>query len=261
MATKALLIDIDGVLVVSWEPLPGAIDALDAIRASGVGVRFLTNTTSRTRDEITEGLRQGGFEVGSDEVITATSAAADHLRRHHPGRRCLFLNSGDVDADLAGIDLVAVDTEPTEVDVVLVGGAGPEFSYESVNRAAACLLGGAALVAIHRNVAWQTAEGLRLDAGPYVDALESVSGTTATVVGKPAPAMFDTALASLAVGVNEAAMVGDDLETDTRGAQRHGLTGVQVRTGKFRPRQLDEGIPPDVLLDSFADVPAWLGID
>lgn len=258
---QGLLIDVDGVLVVSWEAVPGAVDALAAVRAAGIGVRFLTNTTSRTRTGIADGLRRAGFDLSIDEVVTATAAAASHLRRHHPGARCLFLNSGDVSEDLEGVRLVDDGTPPEEVDVVLVGGAGPEFSYDAVNRALTCLLAGAELVAAHRNVAWQTADGLRLDAGPYVDALERASGVTATVVGKPAPAMFDAALRSLDVRAPDAAMIGDDLDSDTRAAQGHGIAGVQVRTGKFRGHQLDAGDPPDVLLDSFADVPAWLGLE
>ena len=252
--------DIDGVLVVSWQALPGAIDALESIRDAGLGVRFLTNTTSRTRAQITGALLDAGFEVSDDEIVTATEAARAHVERHHPGARCLLLNSGDVSADLSGVELVHGSSAPDEVDVVLVGGAGPEFSYEALNHALACLLGGASLVAAHRNRVWQTATGLQLDAGPYVDALEQASGVTATVVGKPSPAMFEAALSSLGVPAAAAIMVGDDLDSDTRGAQSHGLTGVQVRTGKFRASQLDSGEPPDVVIDSFADLPGWLGL-
>jgi HAD superfamily hydrolase (TIGR01458 family) len=222
-------------------------------------VRFLTNTTSRTRAAITEGLQAAGFEVSPDEVITATAAAADHLGAHHPGARCLLLNSGAIEEDLEGVHLVGDGAAPDEVDVVVVGGAGPEFTYDAMNRALACLLAGASLVAAHRNRMWRTASGLQLDAGPYVDLLEQAAGVRATVVGKPAPAMFDAALTSLGATVGEAIMVGDDLDSDTRGAQAHGITGVQVRTGKFREEQLhDGGVAPDAVIDSLADLPAWL---
>jgi HAD superfamily hydrolase (TIGR01458 family) len=255
----AVLFDIDGVLVVSWSALPGAVEALERVRAAGHGVRFLTNTTSRTRAGITDALREAGFDVDEDEIVTATAAAAAHLRRHHAGEACFVLNHGDVRADLDGVDVVDRSFPAERVGVVLVGGAGPEFSHEAMDHAFACLLHGAALVAAHRNSTWRTDEGLRLDAGPYVAALESAAGVTATVVGKPAPAMFDAALGALGARPDQAVMVGDDLDSDVRGAQSHGLTGVQVRTGKFRADQLDDGGPaPDVLLDSVADLPAWL---
>lgn len=255
----AVLFDIDGVLVVSWQPLPGAVEAVDDVSARGLGVRFLTNTTSRTRSGITDTLRDVGFDVEPDEVVTAAAAAADHLRRHHPGATCYLLNHGDVHDDLDGVELVDTSTPPERVDVVIVGGAGPEFGHDALDHAFRCLLGGAALVVAHRNSTWRTSDGLRLDAGPYVTALEEAAGVTATVVGKPSAGMFDAALSELDTAPGRSVMVGDDLDSDVRGAQAHGLTGVQVRTGKFRPEQLDDGgIAPDVLLDSVADLPSWL---
>jgi HAD superfamily hydrolase (TIGR01458 family) len=257
VAPQALLVDIDGVLVVSWQALAGAVEALSSARRA-VGVRFLTNTTSRTRAEIAMALRDVGFDVADDEVMTATAAVAEYLRRNHPGARCLLLSSGDVTADLPGVDLV---TEPP-AEVVLLGGAGQEFSYDALNGALAALLDGAALVAVHSNLLWRTSAGLQLDTGAFLGGLEAASGARATVVGKPNRSMFDAALASLGVSAQAAAMVGDDLDSDVRAAQALGITGVQVRTGKFRSAQLADGGPaPNVLLDSFADVPGWLGVD
>ena len=164
-------------------------------------------------------------------------------------------------ADLPGVTLVGADAAPDDVDVVVVGGAGPEFTYDALNHAFACLDRGAVLLAMHRNLVWRTSAGLQLDAGAYVAALEQAAGVVATVIGKPAAAMFDGALGSLGVGPGDAAMVGDDLDHDVRAAQRLGITGVQVRTGEFQESQLAQGLPPDVVLDSFADVPGWLGLD
>lgn len=260
---RSLLVDIDGVLVVSWEALPGAVDALRSLRSAGVPVRFLTNTTSRTRAQITAALRRAGFAVADDEVLTVSAAAAEHLNREHPGARCLFLNSGDGGADLASladVALAGLGTPPDEVDVVLLGGAGPELTYDALNHALACLLEGAALLAMHRNLLWRTRAGLQLDTGAFLAGLEAAAGVTATIIGKPAPAMFEAAMRSLGAGPEDTVMVGDDLDSDVRAAQRLGITGVQVRTGKFRPTQLADGEPPDVLLASFADVPRWWGV-
>lgn len=267
---RALLVDIDGVLVVSWEALAGAVDALARIREAGVAVRFLTNTTSRTRVGITAALRRVGFDVTPDEVLTATAATRSYLERQHPGARCLLLNSGDVADDLAGVRLTGPDdaphdgpsdARPEEVDVVVLGGAGPEFTYEALNRALVCLLEGAALVAMHRNLLWRTRRGMQLDTGAYLAGLERAAGVEAVVMGKPAPAMFEAALDSLGREAGEVAMVGDDLDTDVRAAQVLGITGIQVRTGKFRSDQLerpDGGAAPDVILGSISDVPGWL---
>jgi HAD superfamily hydrolase (TIGR01458 family) len=254
-----LLVDIDGVLTVSWTAVPGAATGLDRLRAAGVPLRFVTNTTSASRAEIVERLGAAGFGVAVDEVLTAPAATAAWLAQHHPGARCHLLTSGDPTADLAGVRLVAPD-EPAEV--VVLGGAGPEFGYDALNRALALLLDGAALVAMHANRYWRTAAGLQLDTGAYVAALERAAGVEAVVVGKPSPALFATGVAELAVAPERCAMVGDDLESDVLAAQRAGLHGVLVRTGKFRADALDAALPdrPDRVVDDFGAVPDLLGV-
>lgn len=258
----AVLIDIDGVLTVSWQPVPGAVEALGRL---DVPYALVTNTTSRTRDRIAATLADAGFPVGVDDVLTAPAVTAAYLAEHHPGARCALLNSGDIAADLADVTLVPVEestgesTQESTVDVVVVGGAGPEFGYPALNAAYGHLQRGAALVAMARNLYWRTAEGLQLDGGAFLLGLEAAAGTAATVVGKPSPDFFATALARLSAAPADAVMIGDDLESDVLAAQRAGLTGVLVRTGKFRPETLDASDEkPDHVLDSFADLPGLL---
>jgi len=254
---RAVLLDIDGVLTVSWEALPGAVEAYDALVAAGLRVALVTNTTSRTRTAIGDTLRGAGFAVGDEQIVTAPIATAAYLAEHHPGARCLLLSSGDVAADLAGVHLAG--PEESEIDVVLVGGGGPELDYAALNRAFGALRDGAALVAMHRSLYWRTDAGLQLDAGAFVAALEAAADVEAVVVGKPARGLFEAALATLGAGAAEAVMVGDDLDSDVLAAQDLGLTGVLVRTGKFRPEALERSAGlPDAVLDSVADLPAWL---
>ncbi len=253
----AVLIDIDGVLTVSWQPIDGAVAALGMLRAAALPLALVTNTTSRTRASIAAALAGAGFAVTAADILTAPAIAAAYLAEHHPGARCLLLNSGDIAEDLAGVTL-ARDADPG-VDVVLVGGAGEEFSYQALNRAFGHLQRGARLVAMHRGLYWRTSEGLQLDSGAFVAGLEQAAGTTAEVVGKPAPAFFAAALAHLGAGAAGTVMVGDDIENDVLAAQRQGLTGVLVKTGKYLPRaHRDATGTPDHVLGSFADLPALL---
>lgn len=261
-----LLLDIDGVLVVSWRALPGAVDTLSTIRAAGTHVRLLTNTTSRPRSSVVAALRSAGLEVPGDDVVTAPIATAEYLRAHFEGATAALLCSGDVTDDLAtsGVELVdlAGPGSPGHADVVVLGGAGPEFSYQSLNRALDLVLGGAALVAMHRALVWRTSEGIQLDTGAFLAGLEHASGVSATVVGKPEPGMFAAGLADLGVGAGETVMIGDDIDSDVRGAQAAGLHGILVRTGKFRPQVLDtQGSAPDLVTDSIASAAAALGYD
>ncbi|MGW0630700.1 TIGR01458 family HAD-type hydrolase [Streptomyces sp. NPDC002758] len=257
-SVRAVLIDIDGVLTVSWRPLPGAVTALREIRASGLGVALVTNTTSLTRASIAETLSGAGFDVTAEDVLTAPAVTAAHLAEHYPDARCALLNSGDIEEDLSGVTLVGEDAEP---DVVVVGGAGPEFGYTALNRAFGQLQRGARLVAMHRNLYWRTDAGLQLDTGAFLLGLERAARVEAEVTGKPSPAFFAAALARLGVGAERALMVGDDIESDVLAAQRAGLTGVLVRTGKYLPETHERASgTPDHVVDSFADLPALLGL-
>ncbi len=248
-----LLLDMDGVLAVSWDPVPGAAEAVATLRRRGLPFRLVTNTSSESRAGIAARLAAIGIPVDPSEVVTAVVATGAYLRAHHPGARVFVLSDEESLGDLGPVRRVDRDA-----DVVVIGGAGTAFSYENVNRAFQMVAAGAALVAMHRSLYWREAEGLQLDGGAYVRALEEAAGVEAVVCGKPAAGFFLAALEQLGVPPERAAMVGDDIVGDVLAAQAAGLTGVLVRTGKFRPEDLRRG-SPDHVIDSVADLPDLLG--
>jgi HAD superfamily hydrolase (TIGR01458 family) len=256
MDVDGVLLDIDGVLTVSWEPIPGSIEALALLRDRGFPFRLITNTTTHTRAALASTLRNAGFDVDADMIVTAVVATASYLRARHPGARVSVLSDGDAREDLEGIDVV----DPgEEADVVVIGGASEAFGYEAMNGIFRLLMNGAALVGMHRNMYWRTDDGLELDGGAYIAGLEEAAGVSATICGKPAAAFFGSAVDMLGSPASRTAMVGDDIVNDVLGAQAAGLFGVLVRTGKFLPADLAKG-NPDVVLDSLADLPELLGV-
>jgi HAD superfamily hydrolase (TIGR01450 family) len=269
---RGLLIDIDGVLAVSWQALRGAPAALARLRAAGVPFRLVTNTTSRSRAAIAEALCATKLPVEPSEILSAPVATAGYLNANFPGGRCLVLSAGSALDDLAGITTVALGGDgflagtsrrplASGVAAVVVGGAGPEFSYEALNVVFELVTDGVPLVAMHRNLSWKTSDGLQLDSGAYLAAIERATGVEATVLGKPDRAFFEAALGELSLPAAEVAMVGDDLEADVLGAQGAGMTGILVRTGKFRQEQLDRSpTTPDLVVDSFATLPTLLDL-
>ena len=252
---EGLLVDIDGVLTVSWRPIEGAPEAVAEIRRRGIPFRLATNTTTRTRAEVADRLGEAGMPLDVDDILTAPAATAAYLRTRHRGARCFLLNTGDLSDDLGGIDWV--DDGPA--DVVVIGGAGVSFTHAQLNHAFRLLLDGAAFVAMHRNLYWRTADGMELDTGAYVRALEEATGVEPTVLGKPSPDFFTTGVERLGLEPDRVAMIGDDLVNDVLAAQAVGLTGVLVRTGKFRDDVLAAATErPDLVIDSFADLPSHL---
>jgi HAD superfamily hydrolase (TIGR01450 family) len=127
-AIRAVLTDIDGVLMVSWRPLPGAVEAIKAVRNAGYPLALLTNTSSRTRDWLAATLARAGFPVAVDDIFTTATLTASYLARHHPGARCLVLNDGDLSTELPGVTLVGLDDPDPDPDpdVVVLGSAGPQ---------------------------------------------------------------------------------------------------------------------------------------
>jgi len=249
-----VLLDIDGTLVVSWEAIPGAADTLAWLRAEDVPFRLITNTTSRARSAMARQLQDAGLHVEPEEIISAVVGTASYLRVHHPGARVFVLNDGDASEDLDGVDLVEEDA-----DVVVIGGGGDLFSYEAMNRIFRMVTGGATLVGMHRSMYWQTTEGLKLDGGSYLAALEAAAGVAAAVCGKPAPAFFEGAVRMIGTEAPRTMMVGDDIVNDVLAAQAVGLSGALVRTGKFRPEDLERGSGrPDHVIGSIADLPSLL---
>jgi HAD superfamily hydrolase (TIGR01458 family) len=251
-----ILLDLDGVLHVSWREVDGARIAVQRLREAGHRLRFVTNNTTRPRRDLALELRRIGFEVDEEELQTTPLAAARTLF----GKRVLALTMPRIVDDLKGMQLVGENAE-----AVLLGGADESaatnqvFSYMNLARAFSELEMGAQLYCLHRNRWWQTARGPLLDAGAFVAGLEYAADTDATVLGKPSVAFFEAALEALDADPERTWMVGDDLEADIAGAQKFGMKTILVRTGKFRQDELDRSATvPDAVIDSVADLPHWL---
>jgi len=250
---EALLLDLSGVVYVQDQAVPGAAEALARLREEGVSMRLVTNTTMRPRRAILERLDRLGIEADPAELLTPATLAR---------RRCE--EAGYDSVALVVLDELREDLEGLEesgdrVDAVVVGDLGDRWDYGVLNRAFRQLIEGADLIALQRNRYWETADGLSLDAGPFVAALEYAIGREAEVVGKPSPAFFELALGDLGVMPSAAAMVGDDVDADVGGALEAGIRGILVRTGKYREEDVRaSGVEPTATVDSIAEVPGLL---
>ncbi|WP_448004982.1 TIGR01458 family HAD-type hydrolase [Agromyces bauzanensis] len=252
-----VLLDLDGVVYVGDAVLPGAAETISWLTRVGIPHRYLTNTTSRPRSAIVEKLARMGVTADPSQILTPGVVAAAWLRREGIERPALFVPDATA-AEFAGMEPLPASAEKG-AGAVVVGDLGSGWDFATLNRAFRLLMSDpdTPLVALGLTRYWRADDGLRLDAGAYVHALEYASGRTAVVLGKPDPAFYGTAVADLGVAPDQVVMVGDDIRTDVEGAQRAGLVGVLVRTGKFAASDLDGDVTPDAVLDSIADLPRW----
>jgi HAD superfamily hydrolase (TIGR01458 family) len=248
---RAVLLDLDGTVYVDGTLVAGADVAVARLRAAGIGVRFVTNTTRMARSQIAALLGELGVPAAAADVFAPPRVAAEWLRQNGVSRVAACLPAGAL-AELEG--LLIVEDRP---EAVVIGDLGSEWTFERMNQAFRWIREGARLVALHRNPYWKSGGALLLDVGAFVAAFEYATGRTATLVGKPSRALFEAAARSLGLRLSELAMVGDDPTTDVAGARACGLPSVLVRTGRSAVAA-PAAASADLVIDSIAELPSWL---
>jgi HAD superfamily hydrolase (TIGR01458 family) len=251
---KTIFFDIEGTLVERGKALPGAAEAVSCARRRGLAVRFLTNITSRHREQIAAELRSQGLAIESHEIQTATTACVEYLKSRS-GITCHLIVPPSIRPMFDGI---AIDER--EPDVVVISDIGEQFNFQVLNQAFLMLRAGAELVVPQKGLFWFDQDGPRLDCGTFIVGLEAATGKEATVTGKPSELFFQQALADVRCSADEALIVGDDINTDVLGAIRIGAKSLLVGTGKYTPDvQRKSAIRPDYFLSTLEQFPRLLG--
>ena len=252
-----ILFDLDGVLYNDSQLIPGAVETMHWVQEHRIPYLFVTNTTSRSRSALAEKLTRFGFLASESEILTPAVAAAEWLRSQSPGEIALFVRAS-ARLEFSGLASLPDDAENGAAYVV-VGDLGEQWDYRTLNRAFRLLHHNprAQLIALGMTRYWLAEDGLSLDVAPFVAALEHTTGRKALVLGKPATPFFRAAAEKLALPAAQVLMIGDDLEADIGGAQAAGLKGALVKTGKFRPSDLQSSVRPYAVLDSIEGLPNW----
>jgi HAD superfamily hydrolase (TIGR01458 family) len=247
---KGIIFDIDGVLEFQGKVYPGAVETLALLRSRGLLIRFLTNSTLKSRLSCTQKLRRSGFEAEKEEVITASYAAAVYLKSLHP-RSCWVM------VERAGLDEFEEFTiDDQNPEYVVVGDNRSRFDFTYLNHAVKLLLNGARLIAMQGELLDTSMGDVELNVGAWAGMLERASGKPAMYLGKPNPYNFDLALDSMDLDKSQVIVVGDRIHTDVLGARNSGLRSILVRTGEFDPKELKGEVRPDFICDSVRDLPA-----
>jgi len=246
---RGILFDLDGVFYVSNQAIDGGQKLINSLRNKSIPFRFLTNTTTKTRREIREKLGSFGLLIDEKEIFSAAYIGINYLRSIG-SPPCHLLIHDNIYSDYSEFDVH--DRKP---EFVVIGDRGNKWNYDDLNKAFRYLMEGAGLIALHKGRYFQTLQGLEIDIGAIITGLEYSSGQTAISLGKPNPNFFQKALEDISIGNGKAIMVGDDLINDIGGAQRTGMKGVLVRTGKFRKSNLSHSdVKPDFIIESINEL-------
>ncbi len=237
---RGFLLDLDGVLILAGQPIEGAIEAMATLDHRSIPYRIVTNTSLLSRASMAAWGRRIGFDLPVERIQSALSLSAAYTRRRHAGRPLFVIASDDARTEFAGQHLLSDDEagRPGATASAVVIGDSPEaLTYANLNHAFRLVRAGAELVGMHRNPWWLTPDGPTIDSGAFVAGLEFATARRARIIGKPAPAFFRAAAGELLASIpgaarRDLAMVGDDLDKDILAAQRLGIRGVFVHTGK-----------------------------
>lgn len=254
---RGILFDLDGVIYLGDQLIDGAVQALEWVRARRIPHLFVTNTTSRPREALCRKLSGMGIAVDVDRILSPPVAAVHWLQTQTRGAAALFVPEA-TRVEFAGLPLWRGNGDEA-VGSVVVGDLGEDWDFRRLNQAFRLLMQQPAprLVALGMTRYWKTPDGLQLDAGPFVTALQYASGIEPVVTGKPAAAFFHSGAEALGIQPAQLLMIGDDIRGDIGGAQQAGLKALLVQTGKFQPSDLQGDVLPDAVLASIADLPEW----
>lgn len=225
-----VLLDLDGCVWVGAEPTAGAAEAVAALRAAGKGLAFVTNDARHAGEDFVRKLWGLGIQASLEEVVTVGGALQHHLSERHPGRSATVIGSAAVHRHVgdAGLRIVNHTDFAGRADVVVVCGHDA-FDFRELREASQAALRGAAFYASARDPTYPMADGLWPGTGAILAAVETASGRTAVVVGKPEAGLVLTALDRL--GPGRALMIGDRADTDLAAARAAGIDGALVLTG------------------------------
>jgi 4-nitrophenyl phosphatase len=254
-----LLVDLDGVVYRGADPVPGVAAVLAARAAAGDDIVYVTNNSMHYRADYLTRLADLGAPVSADRVVSSARATALYLVEREPSiRRVLALGASGLERELrdVGLDVVTAAHAATRVsqegidgydaagrpDAVVVG-LDPALTYLRLSVAADAIRAGARFIATNRDPVYPTERGLRPGAGSLVAAVETTTGVTPTVIGKPGPLLLEEAAHAAGAEARDAVMIGDGLVTDIAAAHAVGARSVLMLTGVTTRAQV-EALPP-----------------
>lgn len=246
---KGFFFDLDGVLCIEGKPISGSIQLLNILNSRCIPFRILTNYTTLSRKGLYDKLTSLGFNISKKHIISAAYAGVLRLRKlNNP--RCEFILSANVMDDYNEFTLDSVSPE-----YIIIGDLDDKWSFEIINDIFKKVINGSRIIALHKGRYFEVSDGLQIDSGAFIRAIEYATSTDSEVIGKPEKTFFQLAIDDIGLSPDNLMMIGDDIINDVGGAKKMGLKGTLVKTGKFREDIVNStNIKPDYIIDSVSDL-------
>ena len=224
-----ILIDLDGVLRVKNNPAEYLNEFLEYIRDKKIPACILSNSSTSTSKQVKKFFETNNIEL-SIPIITAIDAAKIYVTSRFE-KVAVFVSDNVVEQFSDCLDF-------EKPEAVLIGDIGDSWNYRLMQTIFEYIRNGAKLIAAHKNKFWEIPElGIQLDAGPFIHAIEYATSEKATLIGKPSPIYFESALVKIGSDLSKPfLMLGDDLDTDIAGSKNIGGTTILIYTGKTKPK-------------------------
>jgi 4-nitrophenyl phosphatase len=251
---RGFVFDLDGCVWTGEVLMPGAAEVLALLRQQGKAVCFLTNNSRARARTMQAKLVRLGVEAKEHEVLTPLEILGEVVAQRWGPSRVLAIGGEELAEVLVDAGHSLVPIERFRDATVVVVGNDFEFSYERLTAAARAVAAGAAFVTPNIDPRLPLEDGQFLPGcGAIVEAVATAAGLRPIVIGKPEPPLFELALQRMGLGVDEAAMVGDSVDSDVRGARRVGMTAVL-----FAPKGGPDGVA-HYMVKSMAQLRRLLG--
>ena len=246
---KGFLFDLDGVLCIDDKPIHDSVELINTLQSIQIPFRILTNYTTLSRRNLYDKLTSLGFNVSKDHIISAAYAGVLRLRKlNNP--KCQFILNDNVIEDYNEFILDSISPE-----YIIIGDLDDKWSFEIINDIFKKVINGSKIIALHKGRYFEVSDGLQIDSGAFIQAIEYATSTHSEVIGKPERTFFQLAIDDIGVLPKHLMMIGDDIINDIGGAKEMGIKSTLVKTGKFRKDIVNSvQIKPDYIIDSASDL-------
>jgi len=255
---KTILLDGDGVLWKSDDPIPGINPFFDFLSERKIKWALLTNNNTRTAQDYINKLIGFGIPVDQKSVFTSSTVTADYLLNRYGAGAALHVvgMSGLIDTLAeAGFEITVGEENPKKNVVAVVAGMDRQINHQKIKIAMRLIINGAAFIATNTDGSFPTPEGINPGTGMVIGALQFTSGKKPYIAGKPYPAIFNASLQALDANQGETLMVGDRLETDILGANQLDIKTAAVLTGVTSREEINQGvIKPNFIFEDISEL-------